>query len=160
METVFALMKKLSRLMFWIACGAILSIVFLTTSDVIMRRFGNPIDFTFEVVVFLGAILIGFSIPQATLNKRHVLMEFVIEKLPKKYRRILSVITRCLGIGLFIIIGSSIIVMGNYLTKSGQVSAILEIPDYPVAYGIGICCLIECVVLFYDLLQQLKGEKT
>ena len=64
MEGIFIIIRKLSRLMYWISGLALASIVFLTVADVILRRFRMPIDWALEVVVLLGAIAIGFSIPQ------------------------------------------------------------------------------------------------
>lgn len=160
MERMFVIIKKLSRFMYWIAGIALYSIVFLTVTDVTLRRFRMPIDWTYEVVVLLGAIAIGFSIPQTTLDKGHVLMEFLIVKLPKGWQRMFSLITRCLGIVIFALFGWRIFPHGTNLWRTGQVSPILEMPEYPVAYGIGVCCFIVCLVLFYDLLEKLRGVKS
>jgi TRAP-type C4-dicarboxylate transport system permease small subunit len=156
MEGIFIIIRKLSRLMYWISGLALASIVFLTVADVILRRFRMPIDWALEVVVLLGAIAIGFSIPQTTLDKGHVCMDFVTEKIPQKWQTIFSVITRGLGIVMFGIFGWRIFPYGNNLWRSNQVTPILEIPEYPVAYGIGICCFIVCLVFFRDLLEKLR----
>lgn len=145
--------KGLSRLMYWISCVAIVSIMMLTVLDVTLRRLGTPIDFVFEVVVLLAAIVIGFALPQTSLDKGHVVMEFLNGKLSPRWQRVLNVATRCVGIVTFAIIGWNIIRIGNHLLEVKQVSAILEIPEFPVAYGIGVCCFIECLVLVLDLAQ-------
>jgi TRAP-type C4-dicarboxylate transport system permease small subunit len=160
MEGIFVIVRKLSRIMYWIAGVAIVSIVFLTVADVILRRFRMPIDWAFEVVVLLGAIAIGFAVPQTTIDKGHVLMDFVTERLSLRWQRIFSMITRCLGIFIFAIFGWRIFPYGNNLWRSGQVSPILLLPEYPVAYGIGICCFIVCLILFYDLVQKFKEGKS
>jgi len=160
MKGLFAIIEKLSRFMYWIAAVAIVSIVFLTVTDVILRKFRMPIDWAFEVVVLLGAIAIGFSVPQTTLDKGHVCMDFVTEKLSRKWRIGFSIITRGLGIVMFAIFGWRIFPYGNNLWRSGQVSPILEMPEYPVAYGIGVCCFIVCLVLFHDLIQKLREVKS
>ena len=160
MEGMFGIIKKLSRFMYWIAGVALTSIVFLTVTDVILRRFRMPIDWTYEVVVLLGAIAIGFSVPQTTLDKGHVLMDFLTVKLPKRWQKMFSLITRCLGIVTFAIFGWRIFPYGTNLWKRGQVSPILEMPEFPVAYGIGVCCFIVCLVLFYDLVQKIKEVKS
>ena len=156
MKGAFAFIEKLSRFMYWVAAVAIVSIVFLTVTDVILRRFRMPIDWAFEVVVLLGAIAIGFSVPQTTIDKGHVCMDFVTEKLSQKWQMWFSVITRGLGIVMFAIFGWRIFPYGNNLWRSGQVSPILEMPEYPVAYGIGICCFIVCIVLLRDLMEKLR----
>ncbi len=159
MGRLFTFTRKLSRLMFWVSCVAILCIVFLTTFDVISRRLGNPIDFTYEVVVYLGAIVIGFAIPQTTLDGTHVIMDFLTQRFPSSVQKTLRSITRCLAMSIFLIIGWNIIGLGSYLRSTGQASPILKIPDYPIAYGIGLCCFLECMVLCFDLLQGLKEAK-
>jgi len=159
MEKTFSIVRGLSRLMYWVAALALVSILFLTVSDVILRRFKMPIDWAYEVVVLLGAIVIGFSLPQTTLEKGHVLMDFLTGKLPPHWKRAFSVITRCLGIGLFAIFGWRMVLLGRNVWKSGQVSPVLQMAEYPVAYGIGVCCFIVCAVLFYDLTEKRKGEK-
>lgn len=142
--------------MYWIAAAALLSIVFLTVTDVVLRRFRMPIDWAFEVVVLLGAIAIGFSVPKTTIDKGHVLMDFVTEKLPQRWQTGFSVITRGLGIVIFAIFGWRLFPYGNNLWRSGQVTPILEVPEYPVAYGIGICCFLVCLVLLNDLAERIR----
>jgi TRAP-type C4-dicarboxylate transport system permease small subunit len=158
MNGIFVIVRTLSRLMYWIAGIALAMIVFLVVADVILRRFRMPIDWALEVVVLLGAIAIGFSIPQTTIDKGHVSMDFVTERLSKRWQMIFSVITKGFGIVMFAIFGWRIFPYGNNLMRSGQVSPILEIPEYPVAYGIGICCFVVCLVLFRDLLEKIASQ--
>jgi len=159
MKEIFLLIKRLSRLMYWIAAIALASIVLLQATDVILRRFRMPIDWAYEIVVLLGAIAIGFSVPQTTLNKGHVFMEFLIEKLPKGWQRVFHILTRCFGIILFAIFGWRIIAHGISLSKSGEVSPVLEIPTYPATYGIGVCCFIVCIILLNELWQTKMEAK-
>lgn len=159
MKGLFPIVKFLSRIMSWIATVAITSIVFLTVADVILRRFKRPIDFTYEVVILLGAIAIAFSIPQTTLDKGHVVMDFLTGKLPQGLRKMFSSITRFLAIGTFAIFGWRIFLFGNNLWRSGEVTAVLEMPTYPVVYGIGVCCFVECLVLLNDMLANLEEGK-
>ncbi len=51
-------------------------------ADVILREFKMPIVGTYEIVSLLGAIVIGFAIPQTSLERGHVLMDFLTERLP------------------------------------------------------------------------------
>jgi TRAP-type C4-dicarboxylate transport system permease small subunit len=155
MKVLFAVVTVVSRYMYKIAGVALVSIVFLMVADIILRRFRMPIDFAYELVLFLGAIVIGFSLPQTTLNKRHVIMEWLTTKLPSKWEKMASVGTRGLGAIMFIIFGWNIVLMGNSLRIAHQVSPILELPEYPVAYGIAFCCFVQALVLFHNLLQRL-----
>jgi TRAP-type C4-dicarboxylate transport system permease small subunit len=157
MKTVVTVAEKLSRIMFWIAGIALVSIMFLTVTDVILRRLRMPIDWTYEVVVLLGAIAIGFSVPETTFVKGHVCVDFLTEKLPRTWQKVFSILTRCLGIFIFALFGWRSFPYGSNLWESGQVSANLHLPEYPVAYGIGVCCFIVCLVLFCDLIREVKS---
>jgi hypothetical protein len=63
-----------------------------------------------------------------------------------------------LGIGLFIIIGWNLFKYGANLYKAGEVSLTLQMPFYPFAYGVGVCCFIECLVLISDITKIFGGE--
>jgi len=157
MEKMFDTIKGLSRIMQWIAGVAIASIVVLTVCDVVLRRFKMPIAYTYELVVLLGAIAISFSIPQTTLDKGHVSMDFMTEKISERWQKILYFITRCLGIGTFAIFGWRMFTLGSNFRRAGEVTPILQIPIHPVAYGVGVCFVVECLVLLHGLLSK-SGE--
>ncbi len=156
MNKILVTIKVLSRIMYWIACVAIATIVVLTVCDVVLRRFGMPIAYTYEMVMVLGAITIGFSVPQTTLDKGHVLMDFMTDKVSKRWQKILHFSTRCLGVGMFAIFSWRMFVLGSNLRRAGEVTPILQVPLHPVAFGIGVCFVVECLVLLRSLFSQLR----
>jgi len=160
MKIFLVITKGLSQFMLWIAAVALLSIVGLTVCDVVLRRFKMPIDWSYEVVVLLGAIAIGFSLPRTTLEKQHVYMEFLVTKASGRSRKAILGFTRCVGILLFALFAWRTFVYGRNIARSGQVSPILELPEHVVAYGIGACCIIVCAILVHNLVESLKGEGT
>ena len=143
--------------MYWIAGIALVSIVLLTVSDVVLRRFRMPIDWAFEVVVMLAAIVISFALPQSTLDKGHVLTDFLIEKLTPRWQKYLFALTRVLAVFVFVILGWRVVCLGQKFCKAGQVSPILEFPDYPVAYAVAVALFIECLVLLWTLVEEVRG---
>ncbi len=150
-------LRQVARLMYWIAGTALAAMMFLTVADVVLRYFKMPIVGTYEIVSMLGAIVIGFAVPQTTVERGHVLMDFITGRLPFGAQRVFHLVTRLLAVFTFYIIGWNLYILGNDLRQTGQVSLTLKFPEYPVAYGIAICCLFECLVLLSDLI--LKKEK-
>ncbi len=63
-----------------------------------------PILGAYELVALLLAIVIGFTIPKVSLDKGHVIMEFLLEKLSSNGKAIMITFTRLLCIGLFAIV--------------------------------------------------------
>ncbi len=147
----------LARFMGVIAGIALSISLTLTVADVILRIFKRPIPGTYELVSLLGAVVIGFAIPWTSRVQGHVLMDFITAKLPGGWQRLLHAITRVLAVALFAIIAWNLWIVGNDLRRSGEVTDTLHFPFYPVAYGIAVCCVVECLVLFVELIQGREG---
>jgi TRAP-type C4-dicarboxylate transport system permease small subunit len=140
--------------MYVVAGVALAGSMFLTVADVVLRSFKRPIVGTYELVGLLGAVVIGFSIPQTSRVKGHVIMDFLTGSLPASAQRVLHVLTRILGVILFAIIAWNLWVLGDDFRKSGEVTLTLQLPLYPVAYGIAVSCFVECLILILDMLGQ------
>jgi len=150
--------RALSRLVYVIAGVSLTFLMFLTIADVIGRSFRRPIVGTYELVAFSGAVAIGFSVPFTSWTRGHIFVDFFIGKLSKRLRDAFNIATRFLGLGLFFLIGWNLIGYGTSLLRSGEVSLTLQMPFYPVAYGLGVVCFLQCLVLFCDILKVLGGE--
>lgn len=149
---------KLSRSINFIAGVSLSFIMFITVADIILRSFRRPIIGTYEIVAFSGAIVIGFSLPFTAWVKGHVNTDFLICRFSQKTRNVFHLFTRCMGMGIFSIIGWNLIRFGMDLKKAGEVSPTLAFPFYPVAYGLGVVCFIQCLVLLCDILKISGGK--
>jgi len=150
--------ERLSRFINDIAGVSLIFLMFLTLADVLLRSFKMPIVGTYELVAFSGAVVIGFSVPLTSLVRGHIYVDFLILKFSPKVRNAFNIATRCMVLILFILIGCNLIRYGMALHRSGEVSLTLNIPFYPIAYGIGICCFIQCLVMFCDMVKIARGE--
>jgi len=82
-----------------------------------------------------------------------------IEKLSPRLQKSIFAITRIMAIFVFVILGWRVICLGQKFCKAGQISPILELPDYPVAYAVAVACFIECLVLLWTLVERVReGE--
>lgn len=158
MEDFLNKIKGLSGFLNIIAGITLTSMMSITVADVILRYFRKPIVGTYELVAFSGAVVIGFSLPFTSWIRGHIYVDFIISGFSKKIRNAFNVITRCMVIWLFLMIGWNLIKYGMDLQRSGEVSLTLQMPFYPVAYGIGICCFIQCLVIGCDFLKIFGGK--
>ena len=97
--------KVVNKCLSFIGGTALSLMMFLTVADVLLRAGGHPILGTYEMVSLMLAIVIGFTIPMVSLDRGHVYMEIVLEKLSKRNKAIMNTFTRILCIVLFVIIG-------------------------------------------------------
>jgi TRAP-type C4-dicarboxylate transport system permease small subunit len=149
---------RLSRLINVIAGIAITFMMLLTVLDVILRSFRRPIVGTYELVAFSGAVVVGFAIPLTSWLRGHIYVDFFTSKLPKTARSVFNLITRAMGIALFLLIGWNLIKVGMDLQQSGEVSLTLQLPFYPVAYGVAVSCFVQCLVLLADIVKIFRGD--
>ena len=156
MQGLHALILRISKVMDVVG-GVVLSLMMLVTvTDVILRFFGKPITGTYELVFLGGAVVIGCAIPQTSWQGGHVNVDFALEYFPKILKKITMVFTRILGIVFFFFLGWNLFKYGAMLFEKGEVSLTLHVPYYPVAYILGVCAFVECLVLVSGLIKTVS----
>jgi TRAP-type C4-dicarboxylate transport system permease small subunit len=150
--------KKINRPLYLIGGAALLFMMLVTVFDVIMRELGRPITGTYELVGFGAAVLIGFTIPYVTSMRGHIIVDFFTMKLPPRAQHVLRLITRIMGTFLWAFIAYELYVFGQDLARSGEVSPTLQIPFYPVCYGMAVCLIMQVVTQAADTITLLRGK--
>lgn len=149
---------KINEFMENIAAVVLTFMITLTTADVVLRAFGRPILGTYEIVAICGGVVIGFTAPITSWVKGHIAVDFLVNKLPEAGKNITNIATRSIGISLCLLISWHIMKIGTYFLTGGEVSNSLQLPLYPVAYGVSTCFLVLSIVLFCDILKILGGS--
>ena len=148
----------LSRAMEVVAGVFLVFMMTLTTCDVILRAFGRPIIGTYEMVAFSGGIVIGFSVPITSWVRGQIFVDFFYQKFSKGVQDVFNYVTRCMCIVLFIFTAVNLVRMATDMYKSGEVSLTLQLPFYPIAYGIGFAFFVQVFVLITDIAKIRGGE--
>ncbi|MDA8123992.1 MAG: TRAP transporter small permease [Deltaproteobacteria bacterium] len=151
MEIVDKIVKRVSGALNWVAGAAVTFMMLLTVTDILLRAGGRPITGTFEVVSLLLGIVIAFGIPQVSLDRGHVNMDFLLDRLTARGRQIMNTLTRLACLILFAFIGGNLFNVAARFKAGGEVSATIQLPFYPIAYGVAICCLLECCLFAYEI---------
>jgi TRAP-type C4-dicarboxylate transport system permease small subunit len=158
MASPFKILQFVSRLLNIIAGVSVTVMMLLTVADVLLRAGRHPIIGTYEIVALLLAVVIGFGIPQVSLDRGHVSMEFLLQKFSKTTKNVVNTLTRMLCLILFAFIGVNLFSVGAAFRASGEVSPTIQLPFYPIAYGVAVCCLLECCVFIFDIVRIWRGQ--
>lgn len=142
-----------------LAAAGVAFIMFLTVADVIGRLFGSPIRGTYEIVGFVGAVIISLALPYTSIKKGHIYVDILMMKMPRMARVIVYSINALVSMFLFGIIAWQSAVYAQSLKVSGEVSPTLQMPVYPFIYGVAVGCAMLSVVLFIEFLRQLRGAE-
>ena len=150
----------LSAVMNQIAVLALIFMMFLTCGDIILRLFRHPIPGTYEIVGFLGALIVGFALSHTTIQKGHVAVELLVDRFSEPVQRGFFLVTQCLNLVLFIFITFELFRYAGDMKRAGEVSLTLKIPYFPVLYGIACSTGLVCVVLLIEWVLVATKKKT
>lgn len=138
--------------------------MFLTAADVFGRYlFKKPVIGTFEMMEFLLVGAAYFALAYTQMNRQHIMLEFVIERLPKRGRFVLSVIMNILILPvLFLLTWQSTIYAIHAWTAgehtAGLVAFQLGPPKMFVPIGLFLLSVRMLTQLVGDLLKLVKRE--
>ena len=142
--------------LYWVS-GLVLAFMMLVTlTDVVMRNMGRPIVGTLEIISFCGSVVVGFAIPYASWKKVHVFVDFLVAKLTPRNRKIMEVITRCMGIVLFVFVSYNFILYGLDLRRTHEVTPSFRLPYYPIPFGLSFSCFLVSITLVADLIKTVQ----
>jgi TRAP-type C4-dicarboxylate transport system permease small subunit len=142
------------------AALAIFSMMALTCLDVFLRYFfRKPIHGTYEIVALLGAVAVSFAMAHTLAKKGHVAVSLIVQMFPKRLQGIIESFISIFGIILFGLIGWQSVLYGIDCQRAGEVSMTLELPFYPIIYGVALGAGVVCLVLIVDLANAIANVK-
>jgi len=131
----------------------------LTCADVILRIFKHPILGSYEIVGFMGATAAGFALAYTTLKRGHVAVSVLVALLPARLQKLVYLITKLISMILFALLSLEFMRYGNDLKSAGEVSLTLELPFFPVLYGLALSAFVVCLVQYLDFWRVLTGKE-
>ncbi len=131
----------------------------LVVVNIVLRLFHYSINQSYDLVCLLMLIVTGFSIAYCALQKGHVAVGALFDRLSKRIRTIIETIVSIVFLLFFgsVIWGSLEYGMSN--SRGGEIVPTLGIPVYPFIYLTGLSFLSLWLVLFVDFLKLEKVLK-
>jgi len=117
-----------------------------------LRNFADVEEFA--RVVYASPDYIS-TLATSTPISAHVNVDFLLEHVSGGTRKATLVFTRLWGIAFFFLLGWNLFAQGTNLYNKHEVSLTLHVPYYPVAYILGVCSFVECLVLVSGLIKIL-----
>jgi TRAP-type transport system small permease protein len=148
---------NVDKSLYVIAGGVLACMIILTLCDVILRNFGHPITGSMEFIQYGGSIVFGFSIPYGTLLGAQVIVDIITEKLSPEKKRTVNIVTRCMGILLFLFVAYNFFVYGMDVRHTGERTASFKIPYYPFSFALSLSFFLQSLTIFRDLIVTVKG---
>lgn len=136
-----------------VAGAAVVVMMLLTCADVLLRLLRHPIPGAYELVGFLGTVIVSFSLALTSLSKGHIAVEIVVARLPRRVQTAIEAVTSMIGAALFALITWQSLIYALDMRQSGEVSVTLTMPIYPFIFGIAAGSALLVLVLLLDSLR-------
>jgi len=131
----------------------ILTMMGVTCTDVILRRFGRSLTGATDLLSLAGGITIAAALPYTTAVKGHVAIEYFFHKLSRRWRIVVDTLARLLAMGLFGLLSVASIRYGLAKWRAGEVTPTLEVPVFWVPWFIALCSATVVGVILHNLLH-------
>jgi TRAP-type C4-dicarboxylate transport system permease small subunit len=149
----------LSQWLEWIGIAAMMLIAIITGIDVIGGKiFAWRLLGAIDIVTASQVIAMGFAVAMALIEGRHVNVEFLVNKLPNPAQRVVDVIVSLIGMALFALIIWRMIIFGASYQSTGEATATIYIPLYPLAYSIALASIPVFMIFLSSFLKSIFGR--
>lgn len=154
--------KKINRVLVAVGSAMLILMMFLTAVDVCFRYvFKRPLAGAFELVGYMMAILVPFSIAYCAQDRGHVAVDLIMERFPRTIRHCMKILTTFITLLFVVIIAWQNVLYFFEMKKSGLTSAVLLIPAYPFILPTAIAFAVFALVLavhLFELFGEVKNK--
>jgi TRAP-type C4-dicarboxylate transport system permease small subunit len=149
--------SSFSRSLEWVGVIGILMMFLTNFIDVVgSKLFLWPFPGSVEIISFSQIVAIAPAIAFTLLIGRHIRVEFILDRFPKRIRAAISSISSFLSLILFALILWQSYLYGVSLQKSGEIGSTSFIPFYPFAYFIAFCSIPVCLAFLIEVFKSLN----
>jgi TRAP-type C4-dicarboxylate transport system permease small subunit len=149
----------LNKIMLILGGIAVILLMSIATINVILRMFHIPFRGAYELVSFLGAIVIAFALGYTQKRKDNILVDILTERFPKKVNRVLDGINYFITMIFFAVVSWQVSVWGMKIWESHEVSETLKIIYHPFIFSVSLGFAVLSLTLIVDFLKTILNPK-
>ncbi|MEW5908222.1 MAG: TRAP transporter small permease [Thermodesulfobacteriota bacterium] len=140
--------------------ASILLLMSVATVNVVLRYpFKIPWRGAYEVVGFLGAVLIAFALGYTQKRKDHIVVDILTERFSKRVNRILDGVNYFITMIFFAVVSWQMFIWGIKISKSGELSETLKIVFHPFIYCVAAGFAVFSFTLVVDFIKNFQNKE-
>lgn len=159
MEPLSRAIRGINRALVLLGGVALVAMMLLTSANIFLRTVWLPVRGTFEMMGFLGAVVVSFSLGYTQLSRGHIAVDVLFHRFPDGVVRFLTGVNSVICGAFFSLLAWQVGKKGSILMRTGEVSETLRIPFYPVAFGVAVGCAFLTLVFLADLVRVILGKR-
>jgi TRAP-type C4-dicarboxylate transport system permease small subunit len=148
--------KSFSRSLEWLGFIGFILMFLVNFADVVGAKLLTwPFPGSVEIISFSQIVAIASALAMTLVIGRHIRVEFILDRFPKRFRAAVSSVSSFLSLILFILILWQSYLYGHSLYRAGEIGSTSHLPFYPFAYLIAFCSIPVCLAFLVEVLKSL-----
>ena len=131
---------------------AVLALMTVATTNVVLRMVHAPYRGAYEVVSFLGAVVIAFALGYTEKRKGNIIVDILTERFPKGMRGFLEGLNYIVSGTFFVLVSWQVYECGMRIMESGELSETLKIVYHPFVFAVSVGFAVLALTLFIDFI--------
>ncbi len=150
--------RLMNRWMLWGASVTLVATMGVAVANMFLRPLGRPIQGSFELMGFGGAVIAGFALGVTQERRNHIFVDILFERFGAGARRVLEGISHLACGAFFGFAAYRLTLLGLDMIRTGEVSETLRIAFYPFALCVALGLWGLCLTLLADAWETLSGR--
>jgi TRAP-type C4-dicarboxylate transport system permease small subunit len=146
--------RILNRILMAIGCGLLIVMIFLTCGNIFLRTLWVPIQGTYELMGYIGAVLTAFALGYTQLHRGHISVDLLVLGFSPKIQRVLEAINGIVCMVFFGLVAWRVARYGTNLWETGEITETLRIVYYPFVYAVALGCATLALIFLTDFLRS------
>ncbi len=156
-DYVVTVINQVSRGVSIVAIVFLLAMMILTVSDVFLRYvFNAPIKGSMELTQYFMIVAGFLGVAWCAVKRGHLKVDFVVNRLPPRYKAIVDTITLILAMTVIPLVGWEGLVKARDTQLDKTVSSFLHIPAFPFYIVMGLGYALMFLVLLTVLAEFIR----
>lgn len=143
----------------WLGGVALIALTVLACINMMLRPLGSPLAGAYELIGFLGALVVAFPLGYAQLARSHISVDILASRYANRTRRLLHGINSFVCSLFFLLVGWQSARYATTVWKRGETSETLRMIYHPFVYAVALCCLLLAFLLLIDSLKTFLAAK-
>lgn len=139
----------------WLAGCVLGAMIILTCANILLRSVWTPLEGTFELMGYNGAVTMAFALGMTQLKKGHIAVDILVLKFSKPIQKVLAGVNYLICAFFFAIVSWRMTHYARTLWETGELTETLRIIYYPFTYCVALGCATLSLVFLTDFLKTL-----
>ena len=138
---------------------AVLALMLLATGNVVLRILHLPFRGTYEIVSFLGAIVIAFGLGYTQRHGDNIVVDILTERFPGGLQQTIDKFADLCIMVFFGIVAWQLYVWAGKLWEGREVSETLKVIYYPFVYATALGFAVLSLTALIDFLKKMLHQE-